>query len=1230
MVFRFVLGSDFSNVEDGFTFDDFSISEVVDVEVVAVAMPTYGAFTSTTSIVASIRNLGAQPISGFEMSYVVDGNLPAIRETFTGTIAPNETQQFTFGSQVDFSALGAHSVSVRASLAGDIDNSNNSKFKNIATLAYVNTFPYTESFEGTDGGWFGFTENANELVSWERGVPTGVVIDAASDGTEAWVTNLDGNYPNNEDSYLISPVFDFGTFDPVLIADINRQLEKDWDGVSLQFSLNGGETWENLGENGDPNNWFNGNIGALAFSGGNGDAWSGENPIGYQEIGRFLPNGTGNQLILRFAFGSDGSGPREGFALDNVRFIDRSTITSFVNCDTIFVNTDPGLATATVSAPAPALNNATGSETIMNDITNTDDASGVYSLGATTITWTLTVPGGFTEVCEQVVLVSDAEAPVIADCPSDILLIVESNVTDTIVTFTPPSGATDNVGFTRTYTQSLDQTLAPGAVKCPTAPNSFIRIFDLENEFGITGDAPVSSFEFGVETSDTESAVVNFYAYDASLPLSTSSFTFLGSSSTSVPAGDLFMHTVPVSGVTVPAGELLVAEVFYTGTTMFLAGRASDVESYIVAPVCGAADLTTMTDIGFPASQWIMNVDIDNSLELLYTLESGERFPLGVTDQAYGIEDAAGNADTCVFTVTVLNDIEALEATNVTNAGFTANWTESPGTDEYLLDISENSDFSTFIVQDTSILVGTESYAYYNRVPSEARTLYYRVRVKKGATILPYSNTMKVNLIPPSIVALPASNIVNGGFTANWETLSESVDWVAIQLSKDSFATVSQTIQVNDADDFEEFASLDPTTYQYRLRAAWDFGDDTTYSSYSDSVTVLLNEILALEATNITNSGFTANWEAFSGADRYLIDIAEDASFTSLVVSDSPITGTETFEYYERVAGDSKGYYFRLKAANGDLIAPYGNTIKVNLPAPSITALPASNITETSFTANWTAIAESADWIEFERSTTAFATSNISMLTGSTTNTSENVTGIVQADYQYRLRTAWLFDGDTTYSAYSNIIGITPKPNAPTNLVATASLAEETPEVQLDWTANNTNPTVFQWVEKATVVGSGDWRPLTDGAGNPIRLDASTNTYTDTEVEQGVIYAYRVVAVSPDFEDPTNATKFVKVYSNEALSGIVSSTADNLLDRTTLVSPNPSKGLFRIDMNNSYNGALELKVYDVAGKTLIVQEIEKSGASFGRTIDLTNKKSGMYILRISSANGFILRKLVKE
>ena len=67
---------------------------------------------------------------------------------------------------------------------------------------YARTYAYRETFDASDGGWTG-----SGTVSWAWGKPTSGP-GAAHSGSRVWATNLAGNYGDNENGDLISPVID--------------------------------------------------------------------------------------------------------------------------------------------------------------------------------------------------------------------------------------------------------------------------------------------------------------------------------------------------------------------------------------------------------------------------------------------------------------------------------------------------------------------------------------------------------------------------------------------------------------------------------------------------------------------------------------------------------------------------------------------------------------------------------------------------------------------------------------------------------------------------------------------------------------------------------------------------------------------------------------------------------------------------------------------------------------
>lgn len=124
----------------------------------------------------------------------------------------------------------------------------------------VSTYPYSEGFE-TAAAW---TAGGN-ASDWTWGTPNKPVINSAGGGTRCWnVGGLVGSfYSNGQQSWLESPCFDLGSLVyPWISFKLFWETERNYDGMGLQYSLNEGATWTNLGSvSGAADclnaNWFN-------------------------------------------------------------------------------------------------------------------------------------------------------------------------------------------------------------------------------------------------------------------------------------------------------------------------------------------------------------------------------------------------------------------------------------------------------------------------------------------------------------------------------------------------------------------------------------------------------------------------------------------------------------------------------------------------------------------------------------------------------------------------------------------------------------------------------------------------------------------------------------------------------------------------------------------------------------------------------------------------------------
>lgn len=163
----------------------------------------------------------------------------------------------------------------------------------ISTYSFAQiTLPYFEDFESDNGGWT--TGGTNS--SWQYGLTTS--------GSKGWATNLDGDYNNNETSYIESPVLDFSGLseDPFLHFDLSYDIERGWDDAWLEVSVDGGSTYTKISSS------------ELGYY--SADGWSDDGLLTGLRLTLDTLAGK-SQVSFRISFKSDGSVFASGIIFDN-------------------------------------------------------------------------------------------------------------------------------------------------------------------------------------------------------------------------------------------------------------------------------------------------------------------------------------------------------------------------------------------------------------------------------------------------------------------------------------------------------------------------------------------------------------------------------------------------------------------------------------------------------------------------------------------------------------------------------------------------------------------------------------------------------------------------------------------------------------------------------------------------------------------------------------------------
>ncbi|MCK5573930.1 MAG: fibronectin type III domain-containing protein, partial [Bacteroidetes bacterium] len=298
---------------------------------------------------------------------------------------------------------------------------------------------------------------------------------------------------------------------------------------------------------------------------------------------------------------------------------------------------------------------------------------------------------------------------------------------------------------------------------------------------------------------------------------------------------------------------------------------------------------------------------------------------------------------------------------------------------------------------------------------------------------------------------------------------------------------------------------------------------------------------VALDATGITDSSFTARWIQQPITSTYRLDVATDSSFSSFV---SGYNDETVFDTSDAVTGLSGGttYYVRVRASNSGGTSGNSNTVTALTIPDAPVAEEATNVVDSSFTAVWMSSVGASEY----RLDVALDSLFSSLVGGyddvTALDTTMDVTGLSPLTaYYYRVRAV----NTTGTSENSDTISVTmelERPDSPIAAPATdvtdtsfvahwGSLAEAT-SYRLDIATDTLFTSFVPGYDDKTVNGTSD---------------------TVRGVSPGMTYYYRVRGVNPGGTSPnsnrisvtTTIGIAIAVYLQGPFSGAAMGTALN-------------------------------------------------------------------------------------
>jgi hypothetical protein len=290
----------------------------------------------------------------------------------------------------------------------------------------------------------------------------------------------------------------------------------------------------------------------------------------------------------------------------------------------------------------------------------------------------------------------------------------------------------------------------------------------------------------------------------------------------------------------------------------------------------------------------------------------------------------------------------------ITTSSIALTWTAALGTTVYEVDYSTNG-FTSFNTVNafslsfeiSGLLAGTD-YSV-------------RVRALNANGTSPNSASINISTLFEKVTAQAATAVTTTSFTTHWTAATSATASTRYQLE------ISLNSGFNPS--LKTFTNLNTTslalpflgepvinagvTYFYRVRVT-DAGGNSSDPSNRVTVVAIPPIPIITASTSITTTSFRVNWNAFTSAQEYRVDVASDNGFTNILpgFDNIVINGGTTFKV---VGGLQPGttYYYRVRtvAAGGTSANSTTGTVITLTDKPEIET--ATAITDNSFVAHW-------------------------------------------------------------------------------------------------------------------------------------------------------------------------------------------------------------------------------------------------------------------------------------
>lgn len=263
--------------------------------------------------------------------------------------------------------------------------------------------------------------------------------------------------------------------------------------------------------------------------------------------------------------------------------------------------------------------------------------------------------------------------------------------------------------------------------------------------------------------------------------------------------------------------------------------------------------------------------------------------------------------------------VTGFAAGTITTANIPATWTGATA-DGYLLRVSSTTvsdpNDGTAVGDDTDLSDGAGTINLASNVTSYSSFTGFAAGTTYTFKLYPYHNSganidylvadapsFSAKLLPVAPGSAPTfASVTATGFTVNWSAVAGADSYRLDVSTASNFATFVggyENLEVTGGTSQVVTGLSANTQYYARVRAVNATGTGTN-SSAGNQTTLQLSAPTTLAASAVTSTGFTANWDAVTGATGYRVDVTTTSPLvaTGLIISEY-VEGSSNNKYIE-------------------------------------------------------------------------------------------------------------------------------------------------------------------------------------------------------------------------------------------------------------------------------------------------------------------------------------------